>query len=83
MPFKKGHKKLGGRKKGTKNVMTEDVKNAILEAFERSGGVEYLVGIAETDPKTFCTLLGKVLPKDMNIDAKGFVKLVTNVPGSI
>lgn len=51
-----------GRVKGTPNKTTTAVREAILEAFERAGGVEYLATVATTDPKTFCTLLGKVLP---------------------
>jgi len=52
----------GGRKKGTPNKLTADLKSAILGAFNEAGGQAYLSTIAQTDPKTFCTLLGKVLP---------------------
>ena len=34
-PFEKGHKKMGGRKKGTPNLLTID---SVLEAAARCGG---------------------------------------------
>jgi hypothetical protein len=59
--FTKGDARAG-RPKGTPNKLTADVKAAIIEAFERAGGASYLLKIAESDPRTFCALLGKVLP---------------------
>ena len=63
--FKSGHGKKGGRAKGTPNKATVKVKEAILNAFEEVGGEKYLVGVAKSDPRTFCTLLGKVMPAEM------------------
>lgn len=57
--------KTGGRKKGTPNRMTASLADAIDKAFEQAGGAEYLVTVARDDPKTFCALLGKRLPKDI------------------
>ena len=61
-------KKWGGRQKGTPNKMTTQVKKAIIEAFDEVGGVKYLVNIAKTDPKTFCALLGRIIPTEINAD---------------
>ena len=36
---------------------------AMMEALAAAGGAEYLKGIADKDPKTFCALLAKVLPQ--------------------
>jgi hypothetical protein len=59
----RGGKRPGsGRKKGGTNKVTADVKQAIMEAFSALGGVEYLKHVAITDPKTFCALLGKLIP---------------------
>ena len=33
-----------------------------MASFDRVGGVEFLVKIAEEDPRTYCMLLAKVLP---------------------
>ena len=57
-------KKFGGRKKGTPNRATHDMKAAILEAFERAGGADYLTMLAKTEPRTFVTLLAKILPNE-------------------
>lgn len=51
-----------GRPKGIPNKTTKAIKDAITEAFDRAGGVDYLVRLANEDPKTFCGLVGKVIP---------------------
>jgi hypothetical protein len=65
-----------GRKKGVPNKATAALKDAILNAFSQVGGEAYLVTVAKTDPKTFCTLLGKVLPLQVTGADDGPVKLV-------
>jgi hypothetical protein len=64
--LKKGRKKTGGRKKGTPNKVTTSLKDAIMNAFDIAGGEEYLVEVAKQDHKTFCSLLGRVLPKEIS-----------------
>jgi hypothetical protein len=67
--FKKGRKKVGGRKKGTPNAFSADYKRAILEAAYRVGEdangklgiVGYLQWVAIHHPKAFCRLLGGVM----------------------
>lgn len=57
--------KTGGRKKGTPNKTTALLKDAILKAAENAGGgdiVEYLTQQARLNPGPFMSLLGKVLP---------------------
>ena len=54
-----------GRPPGLANKATRTLKTAILNAFEKVGGEEYLIRVAREDPKTFCTLLGKVLPTQL------------------
>ena len=34
--FKKGHKKVGGRPHGRRNILTNDLKEALLEAATRA-----------------------------------------------
>lgn len=51
-----------GRPKGSANKTTTAIKEAVVEAFEKAGGVDYLVKLASEDPKTFCGLVGKVIP---------------------
>jgi len=53
-----------GRKKGSVNKVTGELKSMILGALDQVGGQDYLASKAE-DPRTaaaFLTLVGKVLP---------------------
>lgn len=52
----------GGSRKGIPNKTTAALKDMILKALDKSGGVDYLVIQAELNPASFMTLLGKVLP---------------------
>ena len=67
-----GGKRPGsGRKKGSPNKFTMEIKSAIVEAFERKGGAEYLMKVADEKPEVFCSLLGKVLPMQITGDGGG------------
>ncbi len=58
-----------GRPKGSPNKTTALLKDAILQAAERAGGPEGLVGYLEAraidTPGPFMALLGKVLPTQL------------------
>ena len=60
--FQKGRKKTGGRSNGVGNKFTGDMRDTIENAFDILGGVTYLVETGENDPKTFISLLSKLLP---------------------
>ena len=55
----------GGRKAGTPNKLSADVKDAIMRAFADAGGHKYLSGIAVSHPAVFCQLVGKILPLEV------------------
>lgn len=57
-----------GRAKGSLNKTTAALKDAILNAFNKVGGEDYLVVLAEKDPRTFAVLLAKVLPLQIKGD---------------
>ena len=69
-----GQLKTGGRKAGTPNKTTALLKDAILQAAEKAGGKEGLVGYlkaqAEKNSAPFLALLGRVLPMQIT-DADG------------
>jgi hypothetical protein len=65
-----GRRSGAGRKKGSPNKLTADVKAAIMAALDAVGGADYLKTVARTDPRTFCTLLGKILPTQVTGDAE-------------
>lgn len=61
----------GGRQKGTQNKTTTMIKDAIIQAGTNAGNgdlVEYLTEQAKKNPTAFMTLLGKVLPLQVNAD---------------
>ena len=78
----KGYK-TGGRKAGTPNKLTASVKAAIEEAFQLEGGTEYLRHVAREDPKTFCALLGKVLPVQVQAELKAETGITLQVVSGI
>ncbi len=55
-----------GRKKGVPNRLTKTLKQAIEAAFHEVGGEQWLVQLAESDPKTFASLLGRLIPSEIN-----------------
>ena len=48
-----------------KRLLTPEIKDGILEAFEKVGGVDYLVELAKVDPPTFCRLLAAIIPSSV------------------
>jgi hypothetical protein len=81
----KGSPKTGGRKPGSLNKMKLEVKAAIAAAFEEAGGTAYLLGIAKDDPRTFCALLGRLVPTTVGGDPDGapikqIIEVITGVP---
>jgi hypothetical protein len=59
----------GGRQKGTPNKTTGLLKDMILSALNQAhegGAVEYLKTQANANPAAFLTLVGKVLPLQVN-----------------
>jgi hypothetical protein len=65
----------GGRRKGTPNKVTADLKEAVLNAFNKAGGSAYLEKVARKHPAVFCALLGKILPRDIKAEHSGGITL--------
>jgi hypothetical protein len=79
-------KKTGGRKKGTPNKVTALLKDEILQAADQAhpeGRVGYLKGQAVENPAAFMTLLGKVLPTQVQGDPDEPLRLVTEIKRTI
>lgn len=70
-----------GRPKGVPNKNTMAIKDMILQALDKAGGVDYLQERAQ-DPKTaaaFLGLVGKVLPMAVTGPDGGAVQTVTRI----
>lgn len=58
-----------GRPKGSPNKVAANVKSMILGALDDLGGQAWLVEAARADPKAFMSLLGRILPSEVSLDA--------------
>lgn len=63
-------RKTGGRRPGSINKTTANVKAALEDAFDKLGGVPSLVQWAEGDPGEFYKLWSKLVPKDVEMSGK-------------
>lgn len=66
-----------GRPPGVRNKLT-NLRDAVIEAFDRVGGADYLVRLAEgtqSDRAAFVSLMNKVLPTQVNANVDGGIKL--------
>ena len=66
-----------GRKKGSVNKITKTIREAVELSFHKIGGAEYLVKMAEEQPVAYMTLLGKVLPQQ--IDTPGLNDAINGI----
>lgn len=65
-----------GRPKGSPNKTTAAVKDMILAALDKAGGEDYLLTQSEENPTAFLTLIGKVLPLDVNNNHSGSCRVI-------
>jgi hypothetical protein len=73
---RKRHSKHGGRKLGTRNVLTSELTEAVIEAAERVGSdlkgtdglIGYLIRVGRKDSKAFGSLLRAVLPLRIDLE---------------
>lgn len=73
-----------GRPKGLPNKTTALLKDAILQAAEKAGGKEGMIGYLTTqataNPQSFLPLLGKVLPMQVTGEDGGPLQVIINKP---
>lgn len=54
-------RKTGGRKKGTPNKITSQVREMVEAALRAQGDADYFVMLAKEKPKAFIQLISKML----------------------
>jgi hypothetical protein len=79
MGFKTGDPKPlnSGRKRNVSNKLTRDIREMIRAALDQAGGVKYLVAQAEKNPAAFLTLVGKIIPTQIDAAVKRDVAELT------
>jgi hypothetical protein len=65
-----------GRPKGAKDKLQQELKEMIRAALDESGGVAYLTEQAKLNPVAFLSLLAKILPKDLNLQADTSINII-------
>ena len=70
MKFQKGRAKTGGRKVGTPDKITKELKDMILGVLDEAGGQKYLVARALDQPVAFMAVVGKILPLIISMKPK-------------
>jgi hypothetical protein len=83
MAYRKGKPRPpnSGRKRGTPNKVTKELRDLVLGALEDAGGQKYLAQQAKLEPSAFLSLLGKCLPKDIKVG--GGLRLQVNLIGPV
>jgi hypothetical protein len=61
---------MAGRPKGSGNKNTTAIKDMLRAALERSGGTEYFVEQAKSNPSSFMSLISKTIPADVSVIMK-------------
>lgn len=72
-----GKREGAGRPAGSLDKGNALIREMIVEALDKAGGVTYLVRQAEAKPAAFLALIGKVMPVQIEADVNA------NVNGSI
>lgn len=57
-------KKTGGRTAGTPNKVTASAKDAVMQTFDKLGGVPAFVRWAKLNPGDFYAMFAKLIPKE-------------------
>ena len=66
-----GQKKTGGRKKGSLNKTTAEVKQLLLDSLTEVGGTKFFVKLAREHPSVYASLIGRLIPRDVVAQVKG------------
>lgn len=71
------------RPKGSLNTKSIALKTMILGALDKVGGIEYFVQQAKENPATFMTLVGKLIPIDVDVTKTNITVMVGMYPEQI
>lgn len=77
----KGDPRTGGRARGTVNHTTAEVKQMLLDSLhdKKVGGKKWLVKLALTDPRSYASLISKLIPRDIVAEIRGGDDLINAI----
>ena len=64
-----------GRPRGATNTMTRSLREMILGALDDAGGQDYLAEQAHKNPAAFLALVGRVLPREPQVEIPKHITL--------
>jgi hypothetical protein len=67
-----------GRRKGSLNKVSGEIRAMIVQALSAAGGTAYLVEQAEKSPQAFLSLLGKLVPAEVRAELGGSLTVETS-----
>lgn len=65
-----------GRPKGVPNKATTAIKEMVIQALNGAGGIAYLIEQSKKNPTAFLTLVGKVIPLQVQGGDEGSAPIV-------
>jgi len=72
-----------GRPPGSANKITKSIRESIEAAFQGVGGVDFLMRQAEENPQAFMTLLGKIIPSQVQADVTSNGRSIADVQQAV
>lgn len=81
MAFQKGKVTNPKGRGRAPNKSARRIAEDIVAAYKELGGYKYLVELAQEDKKTFCALLGKLLPTNIkaDVDVEGEIVITRTI----
>jgi hypothetical protein len=68
------------RPKGSENKENKAIKDMIRVALSRKGGADYFERQADENPASFMTLVGKLIPAEVDATLAGNITINWNLP---
>ena len=69
----------GGRPKGSVNRVTNDLRQLILRAVDKKGGVKWLDGLTDDQ---LIRLVARVIPQEHDVNQRGTVNVIIHEDGN-
>ena len=72
-----GRRDGAGRKRGSKNKITAEIRDNVVDVFEKLGGIEHMKEWAETHPNEFYRMYSRLLPRPVELSGEDTAQNIT------